>query len=178
MKNPVIAFVLSLLLFSSPLIGQANMDKAKRPSPPVQVTGKIDSADVSIYYSSPAVKGRQIWGALVPYGKIWRTGANEATVLETNSPILIGDQILSPGKYALFTIPGEKEWIIVLNSVWDQWGAFKYDSSKDVLRITSKPEISPVFNERLKFEIVDNSIALYWDNVKVGFSSAAHIDPD
>jgi hypothetical protein len=71
----------------------------------------------------------------VPYGKVWRTGANEATIFETTGDLVINGQKLPAGKYGLFTVPGEKEWTIIFNSVWDQWGAFKYDASRDVLRI-------------------------------------------
>jgi hypothetical protein len=177
MKNHVIVSALIFLFFSYPSFSQVDMDKAKRPSPPVHASGRIDSAEVNIYYSSPAVKGRQIWGALVPYGKIWRTGANEATILETSKTLLVGEQTLPAGKYSLFTIPGEKEWTLVLNSVWDQWGAFKYDSSRDVLRLTVKPDASPEFNERLRFEIADNVISLYWENIKVSFPASGYIEP-
>ena len=91
-----------------------------------------------------------IWGDLVPYGKVWRTGANEATTFETDKDIMIKEQKLPAGKYALFTIPGETEWTWIFNSVWDQWGAYKYDESKDVLRVKSTPESSSVFHEQLK----------------------------
>lgn len=147
----------------------AQEDKSTRPSPPAEAHAKIGDSAVGIYYSSPAVKERTIWGDLVPYGKIWRTGANEATIYETSGDLMINGQKLPAGKYGLFTIPGEKEWTIIFNSVWDQWGAFKYDSSKDVLRIQAKPEKSAAFNERMKFEINDRVVSLLWENMKVSF---------
>jgi hypothetical protein len=113
------------------------------------------------------VKGRTIWGDLVPYGKVWRTGANEATTIETNKDIMIQGQKLPAGKYALFTIPGETEWTWIFNSVWDQWGAYKYDGSKDVLRITTKPQKSPVFHEQLRFDITNEKISLAWENLLI-----------
>ncbi len=144
-------------------------DKSTRPSPPAEAHATLGAAMVSINYSSPAVKGRTVWGSLVPYGKVWRTGANEATVFETSADLMVNGQKLPAGKYGLFTIPGEKEWTFIFNSVWDQWGAFKYDQAKDVLRITAVPEKSQAFNERMKFEISDHVVSLLWENLKVSF---------
>jgi len=144
-------------------------DKSTRPSPPAEAHAKIGDVPVSINYSSPAVKERVIWGDLVPYGKVWRTGANEATVFETAGDLMINGQKLPAGKYGMFSIPGEKEWTIIFNSVWDQWGAYKYDPSKDVLRIKASPAKSDAFNERLKFEITDHVVSLLWENLKVSF---------
>jgi hypothetical protein len=162
----VFSFLLVMLITST---SQAQNDKAIRPSPPAEVKGMIGSAEVDINYSTPSVKGRKIWGELVPYGQVWRTGANEATVFETSKDLNINGKILKAGKYGLFTIPGEKEWTFIFNSVWDQWGAFKYDASKDVLRIMATPEHSPVFNERMKFEIMDGDVTLLWENLRVSF---------
>ena len=78
-------------------------------------------------------------------------------------------QALKAGKYSLFFIPGEKEWTVIVNSVWDQWGAFKYDASKDVLRIKANPVKSEAFNERMKFEISDHVVTLLWEDLKVSF---------
>lgn len=149
-------------------IGQE--DKTTRPSPPVDLVVEY-SKDKAIHinFSSPSVKGRTIWGSLVPYGKVWRTGANEATIFEVTSDVMVQGKPLPAGKYSLFTIPNEKEWTIIFNSVWDQWGSYKYDQTKDVLRVTTVPEKSPVYNERMKFEINDHIVSLSWENLKVGF---------
>jgi hypothetical protein len=166
-----ILFVIALFSFVS-LPGTklfAQEDKMTRPSPPVYVEVTINGKTVSIHFSSPAVKGRTIWGGLVPYGKVWRTGANEATVFETSGDLTIQGKTLPAGKYGFFTIPGENEWTIIFNSEWDQWGAYKYDESKDVLRITAKPEKSAAFNERLKVDISDHIVTLLWENLQVGF---------
>ena len=168
MKSIVLLACFFLALVIS-VQAQPQEDKSKRPSPPAEAKAVIDSAEINIYYSSPAVKGRIIWDALVPFGKIWRTGANEATVFETNKDLVIQGQKLPAGKYSLFTIPDETEWTFVFNEVWDQWGAFKYDHEKDVLRIKVPVEVSPSFNERMKFEFIENNIFLFWENVKVGF---------
>src|SRR6187549_2507951 len=108
-------FVLAMaaVFMSSAIWAQA--DKSKRPSPPGTATGKVNGATITINYSSPSVKGRKIWGDLVPYGQTWRAGANEATTFETDKEIMVEGKSLPAGKYAFFTIPGEKEWVIIFN---------------------------------------------------------------
>ncbi len=142
----------------------------KKPSPAATATGKIGNANITIKYSSPSVKERKIWGALVPYGEVWRSGANEATTFETDRNIKVGGKKLPAGKYAFFTIPGEKEWIVIFNSEPNQWGAFKYKSDKDALRITVIPAKSTVMNERLVYNINNNGVVLSWENLDVPFS--------
>ena len=112
---------------------------------------------------------------MVPYGKVWRTGANEATTIELSRDCKVEGKMLKAGKYALFTIPSEKEWTIIFNSVPDQWGAYKYDEAKDALRISVQPKASTQFSERLTFQVSgDNSgeggISLMWENVKINWS--------
>ncbi len=148
--------------------------KDDRPSPPAEATGSIGDLKVKIVYSQPGVKGRTIWGELVPYGKVWRTGANEASTIEVSRDTKAGGGMLRAGKYAIFSIPGETEWTIILNSVPDQWGAYKYDETKDALRFKVKPEKSAEFNERLKFEVKsdptgEGKVSLYWENLKVSW---------
>lgn len=163
----ILVVMLTIALSSTEVLSQD--DRLKRPSPPAEAKAMIGDAQVNIYYSTPAVKGREIWNQLVPYGKVWRTGANEATVFETDKELTVAGHKLAPGKYALFTIPGQKEWTFILNSDWNQWGAFKYDKSQDVLRFTATPSGSPVFNERLRFDITENSVVLSWENLMVSF---------
>jgi hypothetical protein len=169
MKCSFLSLLLTGIFTLTALAGYAQTDKSTRPSPPVEVKGVIQEVNITISYSAPSVKGRTIWGDLVPYGKVWRTGANEATTFETDKDLVIQDQPLPAGKYALFTIPGKEEWIWVFNSVWDQWGAYKYDEAKDVLRIKATPQKSPVYNEQLKFEITEGRVSLYWENLDVRF---------
>jgi hypothetical protein len=167
MKMRSVLFLAGFCLFAA--VANSQADKSTRPSPPMEIKDTLLGAVVIIDYSAPSVKGRTIWGDLVPYGKVWRTGANEATTFETDKDIILQGQKLPAGKYALFTIPGEREWTWIFNSVWDQWGAFKYDEAKDVLRIKSTPQPSPVFHEQLRFEIEGDQVVLYWDNLSVGF---------
>lgn len=145
-------------------------DKSKRASPPATVKQKVGEATIVIDYSQPAVKERKIYGELVPYGKVWRTGANEATTFETDKDLMINGKKLPAGKYALFTIPGEDEWTIIFNSEAEQWGAFDYDKSKDVLRVKAKP-VNNKHTERMTFFITkEGIIRLDWADKRVPFT--------
>lgn len=145
-------------------------DKADRPSPPKTATAEVDGAEVTIDYSSPGVKGRKIMGDLVPFGKVWRTGANEATTITLGKDYTIEGSKIPAGKYALFTIPGEKEWTVIINSTWDQWGAYNYDSSKDVLRFNVSSKQTKDLIERMEFEISPKGkVSLMWENTMISF---------
>ena len=155
----------------------AQSDKSKRPSPPAEAKAAMGDVEIAINYSSPAVKGRNIWGKLVPYGQVWRTGANEATTFEVSSDVMIEGQKLAAGKYALFTIPNEKEWTVIFNKKSDQWGAYNYNQKQDALRITVKPGKSREFQERMTFDIVTKgdqaaAVTLVWSNLAIGFTVA------
>ena len=177
MKKMIIskAFILAFAgMFITSLIW-AQDDKSKRPSPPETATGKVMGATITINYSSPAVKGRKIWGGLVPYDKVWRAGANEATIFETDKDIMVEGKSLKAGKYSLYAIPGEKEWVIIFNSQTGQWGikndgSTTEDPAKDVLRVTVKPEKSSSFNERMKFVVDKRGFDLEWENLRVPVS--------
>lgn len=149
----------------------AQQDKSQRPSPPAQVSDSINNMLITIDYSQPAVKGRKIWDGLVPYGKVWRTGANEASWIEITNDVTIDGNTLSKGKYGLFTIPGEDEWTIIFNKVWNQWGAYKYDEAEDALRIKVPTEKSDDFNERFTISILDGGqVVLAWEAIQVAFT--------
>ena len=174
MKNKFrtsLMFVAGLAISLQSFTGFAQEDKSKRPSPPANVSEKVGNTTITIDYSQPGVKGRNIWGELVPYGKVWRTGANEATTFEVSNAVKIEGKTLAAGKYGLFTIPEKDEWTIIFNSVPDQWGAFDYDASKDVLRVNVKPKKSPAMTERMTFKINKNgTVALLWENLEVDFN--------
>jgi hypothetical protein len=141
-------------------------------SPRDSVSGTVAGSTIKISYGSPAVKGRKIWGGLVPYDKVWRTGANTATIFETSKAIKIGGKTLPAGKYSLYTTPGEKSWKVIFNSQTGQWG-IKMDGSttddpaKDVLVTTATPMKSQSFNEHLTFKINDKGFVLLWENLAV-----------
>jgi hypothetical protein len=151
---------------------KAQDDKSKRPSPPAKSTETIASgAVITIDYSQPSVKGREIGKEIAPYGKVWRTGANEATVFEVSKDVKVEGKALAAGKYGLFSIPNKEEWVIIFNKSPNQWGAYKYAEADDVLRIKVKPTKAPQFTERMTFT-VDKSgkVALLWGNEQVAFN--------
>ncbi|MCX7638034.1 MAG: DUF2911 domain-containing protein [Cyclobacteriaceae bacterium] len=145
-------------------------DKSKRPSPPAVASGTIDGVNIKIDYSQPSVKGRKIMGGLVPYGEVWRTGANEATTIEFDKNVKIEGQPLPAGKYTLFTIPGEKEWSIIFNKKLGQWGAYDYEKNKseNALVVKVKPA-STAFTEVFTFEVGAKQVTLKWENTAVSF---------
>ena len=150
----------------------AQTDKSTRPSPPVTASGQVRGATISINYSSPAVKGRQIFGNLVPYGQVWRAGANEATIFETDKDIKVEGKTLPAGKYSLYAIPGEKEWTIIFNKQTGQWGvkrggATSRDEAQDALTVQVKPKKSSSMTERLAYEVTDKGFVLRWEKVEV-----------
>lgn len=143
-------------------------------SPPATATGTINGATITIKYSSPSVRGREIWGGLVPYDQVWRTGANQATTFETDKDIKVEGKTLAAGKYSLYTIPGKNEWVIIFNSATGQWGikqggATTEDPEKDVLRVNVKPGKSASFNEQFTIKVESKDVALLWENLEVKF---------
>ena len=169
MLSTVVLFIVALLFSTK---GWSQQDKASRPSPPDSVTGKVGDATITINYSSPSVKGRQIWGGLVPYGKVWRAGANEATIFTTDKPIQVEGKTLPAGRYSLFATPGENEWTFIFNSETGQWGIKRTgeanrDPAKDVLSVKAKPRKSASLNERLSYVITGNGFELRWENIEV-----------
>lgn len=122
-------------------------------------------------YSRPGVKGRVIWGELVPYDKVWRTGANEATTISFSDTVVFEGQKLNPGTYMLATIPSKDEWTIIINAKKDLSGGFSYDSTEDVFRVKVKPQEAE-FTERMRFDFSDltdstATIELRWERLKV-----------
>lgn len=147
--------------------------KEARVSPLASMRSRIGVTDVTVTYGSPEVNGRKVWGDLVPYGKVWRTGANECTKIEFSTDVMIDGKNVKAGKYGLFTIPTEGEWTVILNSVSEQWGAYSYDESKDVLRFKAMPkEIG--HHERFVVTADDLSessgtVNIEWEKVKISF---------
>ncbi len=146
----------------------------KAESPRKNTEGKIGAATISVNYGSPSVKGREIWGKLVKYNKVWRTGANECTVFKTDKDLVIEGKKLPAGEYGFFTIPSEKgKWTLIFNSDSKQWGAYDYKDKKDVLRIDVTPQ--EVENtEELAFSVnSDGSVYWAWEKKKVSFKVSA-----
>ncbi|MEO7265716.1 MAG: DUF2911 domain-containing protein [Ferruginibacter sp.] len=158
-----------VLLFAGVLTVNA---QGKRQSPKATATGKIGDANVTITYSSPSVKERKIWGDLVPFDKVWRSGANEATILETDKELKVAGKKLPAGKYSLYTIPGEKEWQVIINSQTGQWGIERSGETtrkaeNDVMVVSVKPKQSPVMQESLVYLINEKEIVLRWENLDI-----------
>ena len=162
----VLIFILSLTAFAQEF-------RPLRPSPDATVSQYVGITKITIDYSSPGVKDRKIWGELVPYGKIWRTGANEVTSITFSDPAKVNGNELPAGTYGIHTIPGENEWEIIFSKDTKVDDPMTYDEKKDALRIKVKPE-SNSFTERMAFTITDmtnNSanVNLIWEKLKVPF---------
>lgn len=134
------------------------------------VTGKINGATITINYGSPSVKGREIWGKLVPFNQVWRAGANDATTFETDKEVTIEGSKLPAGRYSFFVIPNEKECVIIFNKEAKQWGAYKYKEKEDQLRVTVKQKVAKTKAEKLVYLIEKNTVSLNWDNWTIPFS--------
>lgn len=145
-------------------------DKSKRTSPPATTSETIASGNtVTINYSRPSLKGRTIGKDIVPYDKVWRAGANEATTFEITKDAKIEGKPLPKGKYSLYTIPGEKTWTIIFNKTWDQWGT-EYNEATDALRVQVTPRKAPDYVEILRFVVErDGTVLLFWGDTVVGF---------
>jgi len=186
---------------ATPLLAQQPAVRLPRPSPKASVTQTIGVTDVTITYSRPAVKGRTIFGdppaamaarakgeetlddqnarvkgePIVPYGHVWRAGANEATMFVVTDDVLVNGQKLAAGSYSLHAVPGKTEWTLVFNGVANQWGSFNYDPAKDTLRVKAKPEATADSQESMEFSfpaVTANTATavLRWEKVKVPFT--------
>ena len=147
--------------------------RTPRPSPDATVSQVVGITKITIDYSSPGVKGRTIWGKLVPYGEVWRVGANEVTSITFSTPVKVNGNELPAGTYGIHTIPGESEWEIIFSKDTKVDDPMNYDMNKDVLRLKVKPESNP-FTERMAFTITDmtnNSanVNLIWEKLKISF---------
>ncbi len=168
MKKFTMALLGLLLVGSVTLFAQE--DKSQRKSPPMKTEGTIGDAKVVIDYSSPSVKGREIFGGLEKFGKVWRAGANEATTMEFSTDVKINGESLPAGKYAFFVIPMESgDWKIIFNKEPKQWGAYKLDESKNALKTNAKTQ-SNDFTEKLTYSIDGNNINLDWASTRLSFT--------
>lgn len=147
------------------------MAQDKPLSPKETVKGTIDGVDIEVVYSRPSARGRKMIGDKEPFGKVWRTGANEATTIEFSKAVKIEGKDLAAGKYTLFTIPNEKEWTIIFNTEMDQWGAYKYEEikDKDVLKVTVPAGKPAAFVETFTIAVDKDKVTLQWENTSVSF---------
>ncbi len=162
---------LLLGLLALPVEAQERGNTLPRTSPNATVSQTIGITEVQVAYGRPSVNGRTIFGDLVPFGDPWRTGANEATTFSVSTPVRVEGQPLEAGTYGLFTVPGPESWTILFNDVADQWGAYEYDASEDVLRAETTPESADA-QELLQFtfeNVTDTSatMVLHWATTRV-----------
>lgn len=151
-----------------------------RPSPLAKVSQVVGLTEVAVEYSSPAVKGRKIWGTLVPYGELWRTGANMATKVTFSKDVTVADKAVPAGTYALFSIPGKDSWTVILNKNPNQGGTDQYKQDQDQLRFAARPVAAPV-RERLTFLFTNTtesatSLDMEWAGVRVSIPVKAGTD--
>lgn len=162
----LIVLCVSFVLFTSGVFAQ---DNKPRESPPATATGNIGGKTVTIQYSQPSVKGREIYGKLVPYGQVWRAGANETTSIEFSDDATLEGKPVAKGKYAFFAIPGEKEWTLILNKAI-KWGAFSYKQDEDVLRVNVPVKKAKAFTEKLTYAVSNKGVvSLNWADATVEF---------
>lgn len=160
-------------------VGAADV-KLPQVSPAASVTQDVGLNEMKIVYHRPGVKGRKIWGGLVPENEVWRTGANEATTISFTRDVTIDGKDVPAGTYALFTIPSGTEWTVIVNKDARQWGGFQYKESDDVVRFKVRPVAAP-FEERMSFRFDDpglNSarVVLHWEKVEVPFTVSNKVD--
>lgn len=166
MKRIAILMFVFALFKLSPAAAQED----KKPlSPKETVKAKVGAANVEIVYCRPSSRGRTMIGGNEPYGKVWRTGANEATTIEFDKAVKIEGKELPAGKYALFTIPNEKEWTIIFNKDAKQWGAYTYKEASDVLRVNVPVTKPKSFVETFTISAQGNKITLAWENSEASF---------
>lgn len=170
-KRITILACLVLTVAASSVSFAQSKDKSKRPSPPASAQCKFsDGKTVTIDYSSPRMKGRKIYGGLVPYGEVWRTGANEATTFVAGTDVTVGGKDVPAGSYTLFTVPNQDKWTVIVNKKTGEWGIpYKYEGD-ELLRadmtVSSTP--SPVENFMIGFDEKGNSCTLHidWENTR------------
>jgi hypothetical protein len=161
--------ILSAIFCYSFISGQI---KTPQPSPTATITQKVGVSNISVEYSRPGAKGREIFGGLVSYGKMWRTGANKATKITFNENCVFGGAKVKKGSYSLFTIPGEKEWTVVLNKNTELWGVGEYDEENQVCSIVAKAIDTKDFTESFTidfgtFQSFSAIMSLKWANTKI-----------
>ena len=197
LKRSFVLCVALLFVSSAVITASAQRPPVPRASQKATVAQTVGTTDLSITYSRPAVKGRTVYGdwpsdvkgeatldnqntrpagaPLVPWGHVWRSGANEATLFEVNDDVLINGQPLAAGKYSLHSVPGKDDWTFIFNNDDGQWGSFSYDASKDALRVKAKPTWVSTSEELLTFGIDapegdTATVTLRWEKLSVPFT--------
>lgn len=177
-KSILLSFVFTLAFYAIGIAQQIQMPQA---SPAASISQKVGLTDVTIEYSRPSTKGRKIFGELVPYGEVWRTGANAATIITFNTEVIVEGNKLPAGAYALYSIPGKSEWTIIFSKNTKLWGAVGYNQEEDALRFTIKPGKTGQKYETMEINFVDmtdtgTTVALKWENARATFRVETEVD--
>ena len=164
--------VLATLSASATLAQPASKLDLPRPSPKGSVTQSVGLTDVTVAYSSPSVKGRKIWGEVVPFDEVWRAGANECTKVTFSTPVSIEGKPVAAGSYCLVLLPQKSGWIFILSKNTELWGTAEYKQSEDAVRVPATVTTIPP-RERLAFAILDfddekGTLAMEWETQRVG----------
>jgi hypothetical protein len=166
------SFKIFFLTATATFFTLCSFSQEKPLSPEATAEGTVGGVKTKIVYCRPSARGRKMVGGNDPYGQVWRTGANAATTIEFNDDVLIEGKPLKKGKYALFTIPGETDWVIIFNSGWENvWGHYSYKESQDVLRVNVKAKKAKSFVETFTITPEKDKISLSWENFYVAFKT-------
>jgi len=173
--------LLGLLIVASTAHAQSAVLDLPRPSQRASITQRIGITDITINYHRPMVNGRKIWDSLVPYGKVWRAGANENTTIAFSDPVSIEGKPLDKGTYGLHMIPTENEWTVIFSKNSTSWGSFTYNQAEDALRVNVKPQPTEP-HEALAYDfdlLTPNSavITIRWEKIAVPFKVAVDVNP-
>jgi hypothetical protein len=171
MKRNAICLLTLVLFAATATVALSQQLDLPRPSPKASVSQTIGLTDVTVAYCRPGVKGRVIWGGLVPYDQNWRTGANEATTITLSGDVIIGGAKVLAGTYSLFTIPGKDEWTVIVNKNPKQWGNMDYKAEEDVIRLKVKPQVAE-HEEWMRFSfenlaVESADLVLVWEKLRV-----------
>ena len=170
----ILMSIISVVALSSVAVAQEGL-KTPQASPAASVSQTVGLTDIVISYHRPAINGRKVWGELVPFGEVWRAGANENTTIKFSTPVKIGGKSLAAGTYGLHMIPTAKSWTIIFNTLSVGWGSYSYDIKEDALRTTVTPTTTSDSVERLDYTFDDPTehsvtVTLHWEKLKVPFA--------
>ena len=154
------------LIAAAPVAAQDRADDAARPSKNGLAEGTIGGSTVTVTYGRPKVNGRPVWGSLVPYGSVWRAGADEANTITFSSDVTVEGTAVPAGTYSLFFLPQDGEWTVILNKVPSQWGSFGYDQGQDQMRAKVTPAAADHVEE-LTIDVSGSGMALRWEKLSV-----------
>lgn len=171
MKKTIFLIGVLTMLLAVNAFAQMTLPRASQRQ---SISQTVGDTMVSIVYNRPNVKDREVWGGLVPYGEVWRTGANENTTFEVSNDVKINGQVLPKGKYGLHTLPTKDGWTIIFNKVNNEWGSFNYDAKQDALRVSAKPTTGD-FKETMTIDfddVTDNTtqVVIAWEKLRVPFT--------